>query len=172
MKKGWNITEKIICTILQGWALYYLYAITYEVYASGQKSLQMGLITHDNMKYGDLFRTMHIYYFMGLMCLYGGLALLYDRKGGWVASVTTTALFTGFLLVSGRNGIIKDNSAQIMASVGYLIAAFVFASMFIILLLKPFRAKYKPTIYNWLVITGIIVLVLLDRNVLMPMLKK
>ncbi|HWB28839.1 MAG TPA: hypothetical protein VG738_25370 [Chitinophagaceae bacterium] len=165
MKKGWNITEKVIATILQAWALFYLYLLTMAIYSKLQFGLQTGGIKKEDISFWELFRMFHFNYIAGLLCFYAGLMLLYDRKKGWVTSVISTIIFAGFMLVSGRNGVMKDNNTHVMTSVSYLIAAVVFAAIFIVLVLKPFRVKYHPTTANWLFIMGVILLAVIDKTV-------
>lgn len=165
MKKGWNITEKVIATILQGWSLFYLYSVSSGIYDRLHLGLSSGRITKDDMSYFELFKLFHSNYFIGLLALYAGLALMYDKKGGWIAAVASTLLYAGFFLVSGRNTMMVDPPQKILLAVSYFIAALIFAVMFVLLLQKPFRAKYRPNIVNWLVIMLMVILVVIDKSV-------
>jgi hypothetical protein len=164
MKKGWFITEKVIATILQAWSLFYLYSISVEIY----KNLHMGVLTgqlkKEDLDFAELFKAFHFNYIAGLVCLYAGLVLMYDKKKGWIAAIISTLIFAGFMLVSGRNGVVKNNNPHIMTSVSYLIAAAVFTAMFVLLVLKPFRVKYQPTFANWLFIIGVIIVAIIDKT--------
>jgi len=165
MKKGWNITEKVIATILQGWSLFYLYSLTSGIYDRLHFGVNSGKITNEDVKFSEIFSLFHGNYFAGLLALYAGLVLMYDKKSGWVASVISTVLFTGFFLVSGRNILMATKDPHPLLAVSYFVAALVFVIMFILLLQKPFKSKYQPNVANWLGITGVIILMVIDKTV-------
>jgi len=151
MKRSWTITEKVIATLLQAWALFYVYSLTDSIV--------------DRLHYGIIISMFHMNYLAGILAFVGGVALLYDKRWGWLSCIICVIIFAGFMLVSGRNGIMKENSVRVMASVGYLITAALFIVLFILLVQKPFRQKYKPTVLSWLIVGASIMLVLIDKSV-------
>jgi len=153
--------------MLQAWSLYFLYALTIQIVGRLQQAKQIGVIKMGSTvsDVGSLFRLYHINYLMGMLAFYGGFTLLYNKKSGWMASVVSCLLFMGFMFVSGRNGVVGQAATKATYSVSYLIAGALFAALFILLILKPFRQKYKPTFANWLIMGGIVLLVIIDKQI-------
>ncbi|HVX52580.1 MAG TPA: hypothetical protein VHB48_20640 [Chitinophagaceae bacterium] len=166
MKKGWNITEKVIATLLQAWALFYLYLLTAGINTKLNFGLQVGQIKKEDISFWELFKIFHFNYIAGVFCFLAGLGLLYDKKTGWIASLISSLVFAGFLLTSGRNGVTKSNNPHLATSISYIVVAIAFAAIFLVLVLKPFRQKYKPTTANWLVVLGAVILAVIDTSVL------
>lgn len=159
MKKSWTITEKVIATLLQAWAVYFVYSLTNGI------SDRLHFVTKVQMDYGLIISMFHMSYIIGILTFVAGVALLYDKKWGWLSCIICTILFAGFMLVSGRNGIQKENNVMLMASVGYFITAALFIILLFLLVQKPFRQKYKPTILNWLIVGASVLLVLIDKSI-------
>ena len=155
MRKSWNIIETVIATLLQAWALFYIYSLVDRLKVAGGVSMPANL----------WIKAFHINFLLGVLCFLGGIGLLYDKRWGWVSSIICTLAFAGFMLVSGRNGVTAQKNVHMMASVSYLIVAALFIALFILLVQKPFRIKYKPNFLTWLLIGGALVLVVIDKSV-------
>jgi len=160
MKKSWNIIEKVIATLLQAWALFYVYSL------SSHNTETVRLLSKSAVNYGLLIKAFHLNYLIGVLCFVGGIGLLYDKRWGWVSCIISTLVFTGLMLVSGRNGITTEQNEHMVNSISYLIVAALFIATFILLVQKPFRVKYRPNMLTWLLIAGVIVLVIVDKSVL------
>lgn len=159
MNKRWTIIEKVISTLLQAWALFYIYSLTSTLLGTARMPSRL------TMANTITFKMFHVNYIMGVLCFAGGIGLLYDKRWGWVLCLITTLVFTGLMLVSGRNGITAEKNEHMMMSVSYLVVAALFAIMFLLLVQKPLRLKYKPNVVTWLLVAGVIILVVIDKNV-------
>jgi hypothetical protein len=166
MTKKWTTIQIIIASILQAWALHFIYTFTEQIINRLHQGAQLKVIKSADISasFGSLFRLYHINYFTAILAFCGGFALIYDKKWGWIASAASSLIFMGFMLVSGRNGVIGQGSKG-GYSISYLVAGLVFAAMFILLVLKPFRVKFQANFANWLVIGGLAMLVLIDKQV-------
>jgi hypothetical protein len=160
MKKSWNITEKIISTLIQAWAVFYLYSITEHV------QTMLKLSQSGNLGYGLLVATFFVNYSLGIMAFTGGVALLYDKKWGWVLCQLCLLCIAGLMLINGREGLINKENTRVAASVSYLLVALGFIAAFVVLSLKPYRVKYKPTFLNWAFIIGVTIAVVAAKTVL------
>lgn len=156
MNKRWNAIETVIATLLQAWALFFIYSLADNLHVAGGVSMPTGV----------WIKVYHINLLSGLLCFIGGIGLLYDKRWGWISSIISTLVFAGFMLVSGRNGITAEKNAHMGASVSYLIVAALFVAIFILLIQKPFRIKYKPNLLTWLLVGGALVLVIIDKSVM------
>lgn len=160
MNKKWTVIEKVISTLLQAWALFYVYSLTSNLLGSTSIPGRPG------MGGSVTFNMFHINYLMGILCFIGGIGLLYDKRWGWVLSVLTSLVFAGLMLVSARNGITAEKNDHMMRSVSYLVVAALFATIFLLLVQKPFRLKYKPNAVTWLLVVGAVIAVIIDKSVL------
>lgn len=160
MKKSWNITEKIISTLIQAYAIFYLYSLTEHM------QTMIKFANSEDLGFGLLFKTFFINYSLGILAFVGGVALLYDKKWGWVSSQLCLLCFAGLMLATGRNGVVNKENTHVGASVSYLLVALGFIAAFAILSLKPYRVKYKPTFINWMLIIGLAIVAIAAKSVL------
>ena len=167
MTKKWLITQNVIATILQAWALFFLYSFTDNIVGRLQSALHEGVINEKEINYVKMIGEYHLYYLSGILAGYAGLALMYDKKWGWLAAIASSLIFMGFTLVSARTGLAsEDETKHDPYFISYLSAGFVFATIFILLVLKPFRAKYNPSLINWLAVGGIVLFAIVDQQLL------
>lgn len=160
MKKSWNITEKIIATFIQAWSIFYLYSLVEHLPGI------LFFVRSQNVGLGYYINTFLINYGIGILGFIGGVALLYEKKWGWVSCELCMLCFAILMLVTGREGLTNEENKHVEASVSYVVAALAFLGIFVLLAQKPYRVKYKPTFINWLVIAGITVAVLAAKSVL------
>jgi len=165
MTKKWTITQNIIATILQAWALFFLYFFTDSIFSRLGGALHEGIVSQSNINYVKMFGVYNTYYLSGILAGYGGLAMLYDKKWGWLASIAASLTFMVFMLMSARTGLTGNATGKAGSNfISYFIAGFAFAAMAIVLTLKPFRVKYQPTFLNWVAIAGVIIILLIDKQ--------
>jgi hypothetical protein len=156
MKKKWTIVSQIIAILLFAWSLFVLYNVT--------SRLNFVLRSGEKVSSGHLGKVFYIKYLIVFIALYGSIALMNGKKNGWMFTIIASVLYAGFMLVSARNSLIGEKT-NVSLSAGYFGAAFAFTAMFILLVLKPFREKYKPTFRNWLFIVAIAALIIIVKNI-------
>lgn len=165
MTKKWTVTQNIIATILQAWALFFLYSFTNSVFSRMSNALNEGIVDQQQINYVKMFTSYNAYYLSGILAGIGGLGLLYDKKWGWVTSLATSLAFMLFMLSAARTALTDHDSGKTGGSItSHFIEAFAFGAIAVILTLKPFRAKYQPSLLNWLAIAGIITILLADKH--------
>lgn len=165
MTKKWTIIQNVIATILQAWALFFLYTFTDQILSQVKLGTAEGVIKSSDVNYFKMLQVYHVNYILGVLAFYGGLAMLYDKKGGWIASAASCLIVMGFMFVSGRNGLMAEDAAKNTGfSLSYLLAGVAFAVMFVLLMAKPFRQKYQVTTINWLIMGGIVLFVVIDKQ--------
>ncbi len=164
MKKKWIIISRVISVILFMWSLYVLFDVTTRIYTNMHTGLRTGALRAENVGYGHLVKSFYIIYLTAFIALYAGIALMYEKKQGWIFAIIACMLYTGSMLISARNNLIIENTNKLVG-VSYFGAALLFATMFILLVLKPFREKYRPAFKNWLFVGAIVGLIIVAKNI-------
>ncbi len=165
MTKKWTVTQNIIATILQAWALFFLYTFTNSVFSRMGNAVNEGIVEQQQINYVKMFVTYNAYYLSGILAGIGGFGLLYDKKWGWVTSLAASLTFMVLMLSAARTALAGHDSGKTGGSITtHFIEAFAFAAIAVILTLKPFRTKYEPSFLNWLAIAGMLALLLADKH--------
>jgi hypothetical protein len=164
MTKKWMIIQNAVAALLLAWAVFFLYSFNVSAFSRLGAAMKEGVVKKTDVSFVKMASVYNVYYLCGILAGYAGIALLFEKKWGWLASLATSLIFLAFMLISVRDGL-TDN-AQNGFPTSYLIAAITFAVIFLLLIAKPFRARYRPTLLNWLAVALILVLVIVDKQVL------
>ncbi len=109
--------------------------------------------------------TYNAYYLSGILAGIGGFGLLYEKKWGWVMSLAASLTFMVLMLITARTIMTGHESGKTGGNITtHFIEAFAFAAIAIILTLKPFRAKYDPSLLTWLSIAAMVGFLLADKH--------
>lgn len=148
----WLLIEKIIGCILLLWSMFALYSILSVV----TDMFRYGYIAAGNASIGSLIKTNHLIVIISLLCLFGSWMLLFRHKAGWIFCVISSLVYCVNLFMSSRSKTTEHYKS-------YSIASILFFIIFILLLSKPIRIKYQPTVKTWVLISVTIVLCILDK---------
>ncbi len=157
----WLIIEKIISCILLLWSVFVLASILSVV--SGM--LRYGYIAAGNASLSSIAIKNHLVIIVSILCLFGSWMLLFKDKIGWIICVVSSLIYGVNLLLSSRSKAADSTLAYAEHYKSYGIASLLFFIIFILLLLKPIRKNYHPTIKTWIIISVIIVLFIIDKMI-------
>lgn len=165
MTKKWTVTQNVIATLLQAWALFFVYSFTNSVFSRMGNAVNEGIVGQQQISYIKMFTSYNAYYLSGILVGIGGLGLLYDKKWGWITSLATSLAFMMFMLSATRTAITDHDNGKTGGNItSHFIEAIAFAAIAVLLTLKPFRTKYQPSLLNWLAIAGILSFLLADKH--------
>jgi hypothetical protein len=122
-------------------------------------------ITHGKITYGSVVLKNHLTIILSLLCLFGSCFLLFKDRTGWALCVITSLIYGINLFLSSRSKAGNDKLPMAEYYKSYGIAALVFLTMFVLLILKPIRSRYSPTIRTWIIIAAAILLFIIDSLV-------
>ena len=160
MNNKWKIIERVIALIfiIGGGSLLYLEWTSFH----NLLNILLQRTSIENLSSIYFLKIFHLFFLIPVASLVAGVLLLLHKKTGWIlcASVSLLFIFLTYIPVHGKSDYFNDMSKVAI----WLISFSVFClTIFITLLLKPFREKYKPTKTNWMIIFLIVGLVFLDR---------
>jgi hypothetical protein len=166
MKLGFKIIEKVIAIalIMIGVLMIYLLAesfnniMRFEQYHPTMKPkiALFGFLRHTNASI-----------LIFLAAIFGGILLFLNRKVGWIIAMIallsyTLLIVTNILFDRKRFTMTLDQDDHpILLIVGL---SLIFAVPLVIMILKPFRLKYSPTMKTYLIIVGVSVSILIDYS--------
>jgi len=141
MTKNWLITEKIIAIfeiILGGVIIYFLY-----VSISNLINILLNAEHNkwDNISIAYLFNTYHFGFLVGLLNVFAGIFLLFNKRIGWIASLAATSVLVSSILITVISST-SINGFRVYVIVSLIICIVITA--FSLLLFKSFREKYGP----------------------------
>lgn len=160
MTRNWFITEKIISAALIIWGGLSFY------YSSRGVFYLLNAVTWKDLSISNTFKNFHIMFFLPLVTIIAGLLLFFNKKIGWTMSLIALFLNAFVFLIPKDKYTNNFNSNGKGLILFTLITTIGFLTTFIILLLKPFQAKYNPTKKTWLTIVLITFVVMLDRTLI------
>jgi hypothetical protein len=155
----WLLTERIVGCILLLWSMFVLYSIL-SIIADMFRS---GYIAAGNTSFSSIVIKNHLIVIISILCLYGSWALLYNDKTGWMLCVVSSLIYCINLFMSSQSKAIDSKLPFVEHHKSYGIASLLFLLIFFLLLLKPMRIKYRPTVKTWILISVAIVLCILDK---------
>lgn len=159
MNKTWLVIEKVSGILIAAWGALSLYSVVHTIW----QMINTGYVAAGNTTYGNIIAFNHLNIIVSLIGLYGGILLVLNDKNGWILSVIATAMFTISLFVSSRINSANSTLAWSANFKSYGLLALLFLVIFIVLLLKPFRQKYQPTAKQWMRVTIIMSVLVLDK---------
>ena len=140
MTPNFTILEKVISIILILWASFWLYG-TYlfltNLFDMARSSSGVYVIS-----YSKLFNNYSLSIIGNTCTIVGGILLLFNKKPGWIISLISSLSYCLIFVVAA----IKSASSPketLAVEFGRIILIILMLSMFIILLLQPFRIKYR-----------------------------
>ena len=157
--RSWIVAEKCIGVILLLWAIFVFYSVVSTIagmYRSGY--MATGKIT-----FSSIVSANHFNIIISILCLFGSCMLLYKDRTGWVLCVISSLIFGITLFISSRSKASDSTLPLANYYKSYGAAALLFFAIFILLLLKPIRERYKPISKTWLWMAGIILLLVIDK---------
>lgn len=159
--KTWLVIEKIIALLLILWGVLVLYSVVFTVY----NMLGKTYITLAQTTTAQIISKGHPSAIVSIICIFGGFLLLYGDKRGWILSVVSTFVYAIILGISSKS---KGADTTLLFSQfykSYGAVALTFGVAFIILLLKYFREKYKPSTKNFIWIAVIVAILIADNMI-------
>lgn len=162
MQKRLLVIEKTCALLVTTWGVISLYSIVHTVW----NIITTGYASSNNITYTDIIIDNHLNLLLSLAALYGGVALLFGSKEGWILSVITSLMFTISLFVSSRINAGNEVLPTAANFKGYGLLALIFLVILVMLLLQQIRSKYKPTNSQWKWMAIATVLLLLDKFIL------
>lgn len=155
----WLFAEKIAACILLLWSVFVLASIISVV--SGM--LHSGYIAAGNTSLSSIAIKNHLVIIVSVLCIVGSWLLLFKSKTGWIICIVSALIYCINLFTSSRSKAINSKLPFAEHYKSYGIAALLFLIILFLLLLKPIREKYQPTLKTWMLIIGIIVLCIVDK---------
>jgi hypothetical protein len=154
----WLVAEKIIGCVLLLWSVFVIASMLSVV----SSMLRYGYIAAGNTSLSSIAIEKHLIIIISILCLSGSWMLLFRNKAGWILCTVSSLIYGINLLLSSRSKAVDNDLAFAEHYKSYGIASLLFLIIFILLLLKPIRTKYQPTIKTWIIISVIIILSILD----------
>jgi hypothetical protein len=155
----WLLAEKIIGCILLVWSIFVLASILSVV--SGM--WRSGYIAAGNTSLSSIAIKNHLIITISILCIFGSWLLLFKDRTGWVICIVSSLIYGINLLMSSRSKAVDSKLPFAEHYKSYGFAALLFFIIFLLLLLKPIRANYHPSTKTWIIISGIILLCILDK---------
>tara|TARA_R100001369_G_scaffold73411_3_gene101962 strand:- start:97 stop:606 length:510 start_codon:yes stop_codon:yes gene_type:complete len=167
MNKNWKLFEKVISVFQIIFGIAIISLVLWSVNTTITIIFEHSDYTWRDVSFYKLVKNNHFYILSSLLCISSGILLLKNKKIGWVLSVTTWLVYgLGTLLNTLKKNdknesVIQSNSDSII--VGIFVVSFLTIAM--CLTFKPFRTKYEPNLYSWLII-GLITLIFIAEKLL------
>lgn len=159
MNKTWLVTEKVLGVLITVWGCIVLYSMVHMI----SETISSGYLSSGKITYSSMIRGNHLSTVVSLIGMFGGSLLLFNDKNGWILSVIATAMFAVLLLISSKANSINAKLPYAANFKGYGLLSILFLIILVLLVLKPFRVKYKPTAKNWMWIIIIIAVMMIDK---------
>ena len=158
-RSTWIVVEKSIGIILLLWAIFVFYSVVSTI-AGMYRS---GLMATGKITFFSIVSNNHFNIIISILCLFGSCMFLYKDRTGWILCVISSLLFGITLFISSRSK--AGDSTLPLANYykSYGVAALLFFVIFIMLLLRPIREQYKPSLKTWSWMLGIILLLVIDK---------
>jgi hypothetical protein len=150
--KIWTILEKTIAVVLVAAGIFLLYN---EVSVIADVLNSRYIIT-GKVTYIQLLQIHFLPVILSIISLFGGFMQFFNDKTGWMLSLIATAMFGFLFFISSRSNASNTTLAFASFYKSYGLTAILFLIFFAMLLLKPFREKYQPTIKNWIWVAAIL----------------
>ena len=129
-----------------------------------RRALETGPLTWESISLFKIIKGFHWFFLLSLASIFAGSFTLMGRRIGWVVSLIVS------LLAGTLFWIPIDRIHHIDNWVRYVLAmsanSLLFLTIFFVLQVKPFRAKYAPTSKTWWLITIFVLISLLEKTIL------
>jgi len=150
MIKNLKKIERIIGIMLIVFGTYILFVKISECYL--YFNILKEQVQTINLVYYSLYESI-----FPILVLIGGILLLRSNKIGWLLSLFSSVCVDYFLISNSirfiqEYNLVQDSNYKAVIIIGILLLAIIFLIISIILLNKAFREKYKPSIFNLIVL--------------------
>lgn len=159
MNKTWFVTEKVLGVLITVWGCFVLYSMVNMF----SEIVNSGFLATSKVTVSSMIRGNHLSTIVSLIGMFGGVSLLFNDKNGWLLSVIAAAMFALLLLISSKANSANGTLPYAANFKGYGLLSILFFIILVLLTLKPFRIKYKPTAKNWMWIAIIIAVMMIDK---------
>jgi len=144
MNKKWSVIEKIIGCLITLWGMYTLYSVVSNVYGL----ISSGIVMTGNITYLQIVQTNHLNILLSVACIFGGMFLFYGDKAGWLLCLISCCMYAVVLFMSAASNHADIKKTSLFFYQSYSVTAILFVIVLILLIQKPFREKYQPTVKN------------------------
>ena len=158
-RRIWIIVEKFIGIILLLWSIFVFYSVVSTI----AEMFRSGFMATGKITFSSIVANNHFNVAISILCLFGSCMLLYKDKTGWILCVISSLIFGITLFISSRSKASDSTLSLANYYKSYGATALLFFLIFILLLLKPIRKRYKPTSKTWMWIICIILLLTIDK---------
>lgn len=162
MNKTWFFIEKNIGALISIWGIIALFGVVNAM----NNAINNGYTSSQNITYGQLIFQNHLSILLAIASVFGGVMLISNDKRGWMLCVICVAMFIVSFVWSSRMNATDTERPYHDFFKGYAIMAFAFMALLILLLQKPFRKKYQPTLKNWLWMLFVTAILVIDKIIL------
>jgi hypothetical protein len=160
MNKKWSIVELVISCILIMWGTLAFITVIAEI----KKMEQTGFTNAINTSVFKLILQKHVPLIVCLMAIYGSITTLMNKKIGWIFCITSCFMFAYFFFLSAKAGAAQTQQNAFAANASsYYFSMLLFLLLGVLLLMKPFRIKFKPAGKDWTILVVIILALLIDK---------
>ena len=153
-----SITEKTIAVLLIAWGGIVLYTLISGISIITETSINSPFLNI------ELLKNFHPIFIFSIVTVCGGSLLLFNKKVGWIISITSLLLNIFFFLIpveKGKN--LFDDNISLLFYCGMSIVSLLSVH---ILVQPAFKDKYHATSKNWWTIASLTLLIMLDKTLL------
>ncbi|HEX5154523.1 MAG TPA: hypothetical protein VFW07_23920 [Parafilimonas sp.] len=158
-RRTWIVLEKFIGIILLLWSVFIFYSVVSNI----AEMYRSGFMATGSITFSSIVANNHFNIILSVLCVFGSCMLLYKDRTGWMLCVISSFIFGITLFISSRSKATDSTLPLAGYYKSYGAAALLFFVIFILLLLKPIRERYKPTSKIWFWITGVVLLLIIDK---------
>jgi hypothetical protein len=158
-RRAWIVVERSIGIILLLWSIFVFYSVVSTI----AEMFRSGFMATGKITFSSIIVNNHFNIILSALCVFGSCMLLYKDRTGWMLCVISSLIFGITLFISSRSKASDSTLPLANYYKSYGVTALLFFLIFILLLLKPIRERYKPTSKTWLWVTGIILLLVIDK---------
>ena len=162
MTSRYSTIEKVISILLFGWGVTFLVGTIISNYNFLQLEFKNGMLSWQTISFFNIFRRYHLMILLALATIFAGVSLFLNKRVGWTFAIITLLLnaILPFIPVDKYDGLFYSHF--IFQEILFSLA---FASLFLILLLRPFREKYNVTNKTWLIIATITGIIIIEKTI-------
>ncbi len=161
MSRTWLIIEKIIAVLIAVWGMFALYSITLIIF----RVVHTGYSNAMNTTNFQIVLIYHLNFLLALASMFAGALLMFNDKDGWLLSIICSGMYALAFFVSSRVNSKDAQQPYFEFFKSYSLIALLFLAIFILLVQKPFRKKYYVTARNWVIVTLIMIVLVVDKLV-------
>jgi hypothetical protein len=162
---NWKIIEKVIGAIQLIWGVCFLFITVWSIKLIFDSVFGYYDYSLADISISKIIKNYHYQILLPTMTIFAGLALILKKKIGWLIGIVTSAIYSISIILlplTIENENIEDDSLLYVYILTGLIS-FIFTIILCLLLTKRIRTKYNPTSKNWVIISFLFVVLVLDK---------